>query len=245
MKNATNDLDNLEETLDKIIKSKNFTYGLGRALRHIKKEIFLYKNHVAGIKKWGMNKNGLSTEKIQVGGGDHPLNGFLNIDIVPPANLICDLREGIPLPDKCCSLIFNEHFLEHLDYPTSAEKIISEFSRILKYNGRLIIGVPDAELLIEKYFRRDNKFYKTAVNHWFGKRNLLPYIKTYIDLLNYGLRDQDDDKVYTPHLWAYDYEKLNSLLISAGFRKVNKWNFDKKLANPRRKFGTLYVIATR
>lgn len=75
--------------------------------------------------------------------------------------------------------------------------------------------------------------------------NCLKDFNTYIDLLNYHFRDQDDDFKYNPHFWAYDFEKLKSMLLSAGFKKVIRWKFDKKIANPQRKFGSIYLRATK
>jgi hypothetical protein len=41
-----------------------------------------------------------------------------------------------------------------------------------------------------------------------AKRNCLADLNTYLDPVNYVFCDQDDDDKYTPHLWAYDYDKL-------------------------------------
>ena len=80
---------------------------------------------------------------------------------------------------------------------------------------------------------------------WYSKRNCLVDFNTDIDLLNYHFRDQDDDPKYNPHLWAYDFDKLNSLLKNAGFKSVNRWQFDSTIANPKRQWGSIYVIATK
>ncbi|MEK7163048.1 MAG: methyltransferase domain-containing protein [Patescibacteria group bacterium] len=228
----------LEKIANQLLVSENSTHGLRRSLRQILKEINLYKNHINGSKKLITKKN---TEKIQIGGGKHILNNYLNIDINLPADIIYDIREGIPLSDKCSIIIFVEHFLEHLDYPVSAKKFISECFRILKNGGRLIIGVPDSQLMIKNYIEKNPIFYKKTIKNWYSKRNFIKHINTYIDLLNYHFRDQDDDKKYTSHLWAYDYEKLISLLNGGGFKKVNKWKFDKKIANLKRRFGSVYL----
>ena len=151
----------------------------------------------------------------------------------------------MPFEDNCSEFIFSEHFLEHVDYPISAKKIIGECFRILKKGGKIVVGVPDSEKMITNYFFRNNRFYKKLIKNWYSKRNFLADINTYIDLLNYHFRDQDDDKKYNSHFWAYDYEKLHSVLKEKGFLEIEKWNFDKKIANPKRKFGSLYVIATK
>lgn len=230
----------IEKIINKLIFDQFITHGLKLSLKKTLKEIKLYKNHIYRLKK--LNKiNNLNTTKIQIGGGKRILKGYLNIDIVSPADFIWDVREGFPFKNKCSEFIFSEHFIEHIDYPISAKKFIAECYRILKSGGRLIIGVPDSELVIKNYYKRNKTFYKKMIKNWYSKRNFILHINTYIDLLNYNFRDQDDSDKYNPHLWAYDYEKIISLLNMGGFRRVNKWKFDKKIANSKRRFGSVYL----
>lgn len=231
--------------IDKLLKRRHLPHGLGMALRKLSKEIALHRNYLDGIKKWEKEKDNFNTTKIQIGGGSHTLIGFLNLDIVPPADILWDVREGLPFKDKCSKFVFSEHFLEHIDYPISVKKFIHECFRILKLNGQLVIGVPDSEIIVRGYFNKNQVIFKKIFNKWYSKRNFLKHVDTYIDLLNYHFRDQDDDKKYNSHLWAYDYEKLYSLLKNAGFSRIKKWDFDATIANPERKWGSLYVIATK
>lgn len=129
--------------------------------------------------------------KIQIGGGTHRIDGFFNIDAVPPADLLWDIREGIPLQDDSASEIFSEHFLEHIDYPRSAKHYAREAYRVLVPGGRII------------------------------------------------------NPKYTPHLWAYDHDKLVQLFTEASFTTVEPWTFDPAMANPKRLWGSVYVIATK
>lgn len=236
----------IENNVRRLLNNKSITYGLNRVFKRLIKELDLYKNHVQGSREWRNRKRNINTpRKIQIGGGRHLLKGFLNIDINPPADIIFDVREGLPLDSDYAELIFAEHFFEHLDYPVSVKKFIRECYRVLEKSGVLILGVPDSELVIKNYVIKNKKFWKLMAKKWYSKRNFLPHLNTYIDLLNYHFRDQDDDEKYNPHLWAYDYEKLYLLLKNAGFSRIEKWNFDKTIANPERELGTLYIIATK
>jgi len=248
MTNYESDLKNvlkLREITKALLKEKRVTRGLKKALHYLLKEISLYGNHIKGRKKWEDRKKSYDFRRIQIGGGEHALKGFFNIDIVPPAGLICDVREGLSLNSECVEFIFSEHFLEHIDYPVSVKKFIKECYRILKPGGRIVIGVPDSKLAVKSYYLRDSNFYKQILKRWYSKRNFLTHVNTYIDLLNYHFRDQNDNQKYNPHLWAYDYEKLISLLSNASFSGVKKWRFDKKIGNPKRKFGSIYVTAIK
>jgi len=235
-------IEKLEVLVSEILSCGSYTHGLGRSLRNLRKELSYYKNHVRNSSHKIRQKKHL---KVQLGSGKHILKGFLNIDAFPPADLICDIREGVPLQDKTAKLIFTEHFLEHIDYPKSVKKVVKECYRILEPTGKIIIGVPDGGLAMESYVTRDKKFYDKMLATWYKERNCLEDFNTYIDLVNYIFRDQDDDEEFNPHIWAFDFEKLESLLTDAGFKEVKPWKFDKKLANPRREWGSIYVSAIK
>ncbi|MEX0918404.1 MAG: methyltransferase domain-containing protein [Candidatus Paceibacterota bacterium] len=238
-------IDRLQNEIMDILHNYEIAHGLSRSLNLLKKEIVIYQNHLKGLREWKRKKENYNTSKIQIGGGKHILEGYLNIDIVPPADLICDIREGIPLESQSSEFIFSEHFFEHVDYPISSKKIISEFFRILKYGGQVVLGVPDSELVVKSYVNKDREFYEKALNTWYINRGCLDDFNTYIDLLNYHFRDQDDDEKYNPHYWAYDFDKLQSLFRNAKFNKVERWEFDPFIANPKRKWGSVYIIATK
>lgn len=238
-------ISKIKDESNTLLRDDQVTHGLKRALRNLLKEISIYENHIKGKKRWEREKEKHSFDNIQIGGGKNTLKGFFNIDIVPPADLIYDVREGIPLEDNCSNFIFSEHFLEHVDYFISAKRIVKDCYRILKPGGKIVIGVPDSGLAIEKYHSKDPAFYKEVIEKWYSKRDFLDHINTYIDLLNYHFRDQDDSEKYNPHLWSYDYEKLESILKEFGFKDIKRWNFDKSIANPKREFGSVYVVGTK
>lgn len=233
-----------ENKFEEILR-RNHSHGLNIALRHLIKEVKIYNNHLSGMKALDGSTRHLNTEKIQVGGGNHYLEGFLNIDAFPPADIICDVREGLPLRDECSDYIFSEHFLEHLDYPVSSKNFFNDCFRALRSKGKIVVGVPDSSLIVNKYFNKDKAFYRKMIKEWYKNRDCLGHINTYIDLLNYHFRDQADNLKYNQHYWGYDYEKLKSLMENAGFVNVKKWKFDNKIASPKRKWGSLYVISEK
>jgi len=231
-------LKQLQDEILDILQNYKVTHGLRRALRFLTKEVILCQNHLEGLREWESKKDSYDVSRIQIGGGKHTLEGYLNIDIVPPADLICDVREGVPLGNNCCDFIFNEHFFEHIDYPISAKKVIREFYRILKPGGQVVLGVPDSELAAKSYIKKDREFYNKALSTWYTNRNCLEHFNTYIDILNYHFRDQ-------AHYWAYDFEKLKSLFLDAGFSKIGRWEFDPSIATPKRRWGSIYVVAIK
>lgn len=80
--------------------------------------------------------------KLNLGCGQFPKPGYINLDIDPNTNadIIHDLAI-IPYPFTNASfdLIEMDHILEHLE---NTYQVIQELNRILKPNGKLIIRVP-------------------------------------------------------------------------------------------------------
>jgi hypothetical protein len=97
-----------------------------------------------------------SRTPVQIGGGGHGhlIPGFFNIDIVPPADLVWDVRESLPVRDSTVDFLFSEHFLEHIDYPHSVKNYITELHRVTTPGCHVVTGVPDAELVINAYHQR-------------------------------------------------------------------------------------------
>ena len=231
----------LATQVDDVLRATT-THGLQRVLRSLRREIDMFRAHQAGRADL---PEGLTARRVQIGGGSRLLTGFINIDIIPPADVIFDVREGLPLPDGGTEFIFAEHFLEHVDYPVSVKRVVAECFRILEPGGRLVIGVPDAAMIIDGYMKGDLALRECMMRGWYAKRDDRAHFNTYLDVVNYVFRDQDDSDRYTPHLWAYDLEKLVSLCAEAGFRKVEPWPHDSAIANPDRAWGSVYTVACK
>lgn len=234
----------LDQQITALLQEPTTTHGLARALRAAQKELTVHRTHLASQRAWPNGRIDDTPRRVQIGGGAHQIDGYFNIDIVPPADLLWDVREDIPLHDSTVDLLFSEHFLEHIDYPRSAKNYAREAHRILGPEGRLITGVPDAAFVLHQYPEGTDDSGK-MIKSWYGKRDCLDHINTHLDLINYVFRDQDDDPTYHPHFWAYDHEKLVQLFTEAGFSTVEPWDFDPELANPKREWGSVYVVATK
>lgn len=234
--------DALAKAVEDLLHDPAITHGLRRSLRSLRREIDIYGAHLGGVADL---PEGVTARRVQIGGGSRVLRGFVNIDIVPPADVIFDVREGLPLPHGGAEFVFAEHFLEHIDYPVSAKRFIAECFRVLQPGGQLVLGVPDARTVIEGYVVEDAALRARLMRDWYGKRDGQDHFNTYLDLVNYVFRDQDDSDRYTPHLWAYDQEKLASLCAEAGFRRVEPWLHDASIANPEREWGSVYTIARK
>lgn len=82
--------------------------------------------------------------KLNIGCGARRLPGYIGVDAVAgrPACDIVATAESIPLPDGSVSEIIAIHLWEHF-YRFDCDKIITEWKRLLKPGGRLVLEMPN------------------------------------------------------------------------------------------------------
>ncbi len=174
---------------------------------------------------------------VNIGCGYRPLSGWVNLDLVPgQADMIWDIRDGLPFRDQTIEAIFCEHVIEHL---TAADGMlfIKECRRVLQCGGVLRLSTPDARKYLFSYVYED-EFLK---QHRFGDGSRLP-----IDLINQMMRENGH------HLWVYDVLSLTRLLREAGFQNVqvmesgsSKSSKMEGIDSKEREFESLYMEAIR
>lgn len=189
--------------------------------------------------------NLVKKRKLQVGCGKNYLKDFVNLDISEPADIIWDVRTGLPFKDNSFNVIFSEHFLEHIDFPSSACLFIQESYRVLRKGGKIIVGIPDTGKLLDAYEAHDKKFFDELVHRWYSSRDCLEFMNTPMNCVNYHMRDQLYHHKYSSHLWGYDEENLTDLLKRHNFSNIHRWQVDESWVNPKRVWGSLYLMGEK
>ncbi len=184
-------------------------------MRSMLDEIGIWKRHRSGCRRARALYSGRVELKLNIGCGPNYKDGWVNIDLSGEADLILDMRQSIPLPDGCATLIYSEHFFEHLDYPRDALQFLSESYRILEERGIFSVGVPDTEWPLLDYAGVGDGKYWEATKVWRPE-----WVKTRLDDINYHFR-QDGQ-----HRYAYDLETLRLAIESVGFTDVKRRDFD-------------------
>ena len=116
--------------------------------------------------------------KLNLGGGEKVLRGFLNIDVISlnGVDLVWDLNQGIPLADNSVKEVYAGHVLEHLN---DTVKIMEEIYRVCK-NGSLVkIKVP--------YFKSIGAFKDPTHKSFFTEETFRYFSKA--NIKNLGLPD--------------------------------------------------------
>jgi glycosyltransferase involved in cell wall biosynthesis len=80
--------------------------------------------------------------KVDIGGGINSLPGYITLDQRETAHVVCDLNNGIPLPDNSVGVLNASHIIEHLRDPI---KTMREIHRVLAHGGWAFIEVPSTD----------------------------------------------------------------------------------------------------
>src|SRR5438445_2136934 len=101
------------------------------------------------------NYSSATVNYLNLGCGSRYHARWINIDIVPagPDVIAHDLRQGIPLPDNSCDVVYHSHVLEHLRR-AEAKYLLCECYRVLKPGGILRAAIPDLERICSAYLEK-------------------------------------------------------------------------------------------
>jgi predicted SAM-dependent methyltransferase len=170
------------------------------------------------------------TAKLHLGCGWAHKDGWVNVDLfATSADIVWDLRHGIPLPDNSAQAILHEHMLEHLSL-RDGHLLARECLRVLAPGGVLRIGVPDAGLCIDSYAGK-------ADSDWAASR---PTGMLAVQALFYE----------HGHRSMWDGATLTRALLAAGFAEARHTVFGESWIEPcpdseDRRDGTLYAEARK
>src|SRR5262245_50485145 len=194
------------------------TRGVREALRRVATELQLQRRHRAAVAKI-RHLPGPGPLKLHLGCGSNLKPGWLNIDLFnPDADLSLDLREPWPFPDSSVQLIYSEHFLEHLEFPTQTGHVLGESFRVLEPGGIFSVGVPDVVRHFAPYLEGDTEYFAGAWNPGYP-----PWLKIPMHRINYTFHQFGD------HKYGYDEEILGLALRNAGFTSVHRRDVEPEL----------------
>ncbi len=189
---------------------------------------FFEKVVVSGIKKlWHLSRRRRLVDqyllkhpipKLQLGGGENLLDGWLNTDFMPRHKDVVMLDGTKPFffKDNTFDYIFCEHMIEHITCQ-EAMSMLKECSRILKPGGKIRISTPDLEVHLGLFAPQKSTLQKDYIN-WIGKNWLERQgIQCFDEVLVLNLMMRG-----WGHKFLYDYKTLKSALAETGFTDIAK-----------------------
>jgi len=153
---------------------------------------------------------------LHLGCGTSRIEGMINCDLYAEgADRRLDAVELGEVEDDSVDLIEHHHMIEHLSF-AQADRAMSEWARVLKPGGLLVVTCPNLDLvarrwLVDKYRRPFNY----AVKKYLLRKKLNPFYDTRYDYtvqMFYG--SQEHDGMF--HKSGYDPRQLAKLLARHG-----------------------------
>lgn len=159
--------------------------------------------------------------KLNIGCGNHPIDGYINIDKHSDASDwkcdFWDITSEHPEVLQSCSLIRMDHVLEHFSW-RQTDRVIDLISRMLNIGGEFIVEVPNMSALLSGDFGRTE--WQQAI---FGS--------------------QSNDGEY--HLSGFTSESLIAAVQKNGMLKVESLQVFKSTHPARRDYPCLLAEAKR
>ena len=172
--------------------------------------------------------------KLEFGSGSKKGKlGWTTVDICPGADIEWDLLNDIPLPDNSVDAIYSSHLLEHLSYKELI-RTLSDWFRLLKPQGKILICVPDATHYLEAFFDPSKlekfipSFYAPAFNY-----------HSPLDYVNY-IAYMDGN-----HKHLFDQANLHAILKAVGYVHVKDREFDPSLDRMGHHWESIYAEAMK
>ena len=78
--------------------------------------------------------------KLNIGCGKKHLDDYVNVDIIPTADVVCDLTKPWPFGDECADEVLAMHVIEHLP---DGVFFLNECWRVLKPGGTIHLETTD------------------------------------------------------------------------------------------------------
>jgi ubiquinone/menaquinone biosynthesis C-methylase UbiE len=133
-----------------------------------------------------------------------------------------DLCQGIDLPDGHCDTVVSFETLEHVP---NQHRMLSEFHRLLRPGGTLIISTPDREIITEKA-HEENEFHISELS----KEEFIRLLSRHFEITElYGqIR-------YESRQWRLAVRKMARLDVFGVRRYVSAWRPAAMLLGPRQR----------
>lgn len=115
---------------------------------------------MSSVRRRPLPREEVGTKRLNWGCGTDPEPGWINSDCkrAPGIDLVCDIRDGLPIPDGSIDYVVSVHALPEVPYPDLVPTLV-ELRRILRPGGVLRLGLPDLDRAVDAYRRADREFF--------------------------------------------------------------------------------------
>ena len=153
--------------------------------------------------------------KLNLGSGGIDYPGYLSVDLYDKrANILMDITK-LDFDDNSVSELLASHVFEHLN-PYHVQRILSDWNRILKPSGKLIMEMPDIEALCARFANANMQERYGILNAIYGSVNTTD--------------SGGPDEITSPHLFGWWKDSLYDFLSHTGYEGIEFMN--EKIPHP-------------
>ena len=156
--------------------------------------------------------------KLHIGCGQKFLPGYKHVDVLEAEHIdfVCDATDLSMIEDESITEIYACHILEHVRRD-GAPAVLQEWCRVMAAGGEIRIAVPDFEAVVAEY--ESNRDASKLQGLLYGGQNY----------------------EYNFHYVAYDFDYLKTLLETAGFSDVRRYDWRDFLPSDYDDFSRAYM----
>jgi predicted SAM-dependent methyltransferase len=154
-----------------------------------------------------------SAPKLQIGGGWHLLEGWLNTDLGEvPGVMQMDATTAYPFADGTFACVYSEHMIEHVSL-SGGQAMLRECHRVLRDGGLIRIVTPDLKALLGLYDAKPGGLAKRYQDFFHQAFADAGYPRTATGVINAQFR-------LWGHQFIYDEATLIETMAAAGFKDI-------------------------
>lgn len=155
--------------------------------------------------------------KLNLASSNRILPGWVNIDVrdIPGIDYVVDVRDLSIFPDASFDLVRASHILEHF-YIDELEKVFSEWNRVLRPGGWIMVCVPNFNLTLLRYLVNPHSINPCLISE-FG---------TAIVSQIYGFGYTGHENHFYKHKMVYNQKSLAAVMKKyGGLKNIRSFNF--------------------
>jgi len=168
--------------------------------------------------------------KLNIGCGKHIRDGYINIDKYhEKADLKLDAKDLKQFKDNSVNEITSSHMLEHVSKHEVFD-VLKEWYRVLKYDGKLSINVPNFEWCIKHFLElseedkwTDGLNFIFGHQEWEGEQHRIGFTRNMITKL---LKESGFYDITIKDLWSHNQ---NCLYINAYKKEKEEYKVDNEV----------------
>jgi len=161
--------------------------------------------------------------RLHLGCGTIRSKEWVNIDLTG-GDLRLNLCWTLPFPDASVSHVYSANTFEHLDYHTSAQRLLSEIHRVLVPGGTARLVMPDIGAFAREYVGGNKQFFKEYDERRPEFAGMAGY-RTPLAKVMRAAGSATRPAGWFEHKMGYDFATLADLLRATGFETIEHSSF--------------------